>query len=390
MAVELKRLMEKVSNMDITLLAGENGLSNMVSWVHMIETAEASDFLEGGEIAFSTGIGLNSGLTITEFIKLIYEHGAAGIILNTGPFLEKIPKEVIDFGNGHDFPIFSTPWKTHIAEIMRIFTYAITKSDQASLEIANAFKNAIFFPKQEELYLVPLSQNNFHANWNYYAMIIKVVNSGMSSIPQKQLENLGISLNNHLSHAGFKMYAIFYYENSLVVITGDYSEEEMENFTKEVKLYIGSHIAKNDKHFISIGKSTKSIRCLYKSYNQAMSIQNFMKNGKAEKNVLAYSELGAYKLLLGIDDKEILDEYYEKTLAPLAEYDEKNNSDIAKVLWSYLKHNGSVKETADELYVHRNTINYKLTRASEILNMDLSLLDTRLQLSLAFMMQEMM
>lgn len=61
-----------------------------------------------------------------------------------------------------------------------------------------------------------------------------------------------------------------------------------------------------------------------------------------------------------------------------------------KKLWCYLKHNGSVKDTADELFVHRNTINYKLNRVAEILNLNLSSLDTRLQLTLGFMLQDML
>ena len=36
---------------------------------------------------------------------------------------------MIDFGNLKNFPIFTVPWKTHIAEIMRIFSYMITKSE---------------------------------------------------------------------------------------------------------------------------------------------------------------------------------------------------------------------------------------------------------------------
>lgn len=339
MAVELKRLMEKFSNMDINLIAGENGLSK--------------------------------------------------ILLNTGPFLEKIPQEVVDFGNEKNFPIFTTPWKTHIAEVMRIFSTAITRSEQAGLEISNAFKNAIFFPSQEEMYLIPLSHHDFHANWNYFCMIVRIVNGGMNSVSQKQLENMCISIDNHLTHRNFKTYSIFYYENQIIVIAANYSDNEMKTFTNDIKLFLEGHTTKNEKFFISVGKSTKSIRCVYKSYNQALAIQNFMKNGKAPSNVIAYSGLGIFKILLGVDDKEILDEYYEKTLAPLDEYDQKNNSDIGKVLWCYLKNNGSVKDTADEMYVHRNTINYKLNRAAEILHVDLSLLDTRLQLALAFMMKEM-
>lgn len=44
MAVELQRLMEKVSHMDVNLIAGKGGIHNLVTWVHMVETTEASDF----------------------------------------------------------------------------------------------------------------------------------------------------------------------------------------------------------------------------------------------------------------------------------------------------------------------------------------------------------
>ena len=103
-----------------------------------------------------------------------------------------------------------------------------------------------------------------------------------------------------------------------------------------------------------------------------------------------YSDMGIYKLLMGIEDKDIIEEYYDKTIRPLLDYDRKNNSDLTVVLRSYLDHNGSVRETADELYVHRNTINYKLNKISEILGMDLSQLDSRLQLRVGFMLQDML
>lgn len=390
MAVELSKLMEKVTHMDITMIAGEQGLSNIVSWVHMIETKEASTFLEGGEIAFTTGIGLNHSLSILELVENIWKNRAAGVVLNIGPFLEDIPQEVIDFGNSHDFPVFTVPWKTHIAEIMRIFSYMITKSEQVNLEIAAAFKNALFFPKQEELYVVPLSQHGFNLNWNYYSCAIRIMQSARHSISQKRLEAVCLDIDNHLQHRKYKKFAIFYNENQLIAITGNYTEKTMDAFTHDIYEYLSHYLRKNEHFYISIGKSTKSIRCLYKSYRQALSIQNFLQNRKNSSHLLSYSDMGIYKLLLGIEDKDILEEYYEKTIQPLITYDQKNDSDLAKVLWCYLKHNGSVKDTADELFVHRNTVNYKLNRVAEILDMNLSSLDTRLQLTLGFMLQDML
>jgi len=51
---------------------------------------------------------------------------------------------------------------------------------------------------------------------------------------------------------------------------------------------------------------------------------------------------------------------------------------------------GSVKATADELFLHRNTVNYKIGKAREVLYMDLSTLDSRLQLSIGFMLYDML
>lgn len=390
MAVELSKLMEEVSHMDITLIAGERGLSNMVSWVHMIETKEASGFLEGGEIAFTTGIGLNNSLSILDLVENIWENHAAGVVLNIGPFLEQIPPQMIDFGNDHDFPIFTVPWKIHIAEIMRIFSSMITKSEQVNLEIAAAFKNAIFFPKQEDLYIVPLSQHGFRINWNYYTCVIRILRSAQPEIPQNRLDSLCLDINNYLQHRKYKTFAVFYNENQLIAIMGDYTEEMMDSFTRDIHEYLSNYLPENEHFYISIGKCTKSIRCLYKSYHQALSIQNFLDTQKNSSNMLSYSNMGIYKLLLGVEDREILEEYYEKTIQPLVEYDEKNDSDLCNVLWVYLQHDGSVKDTADELYVHRNTINYKLNRAAKILDMNLSSLDTRLQLTLGFMLQDML
>ena len=390
MAIELSRLIKKVKHMDIVLLAGEKGLDNMVSWVHMVETKEASTFLEGGEIAFSTGIGLNNGLSLLELIKNMKKNNATGAIINVGPFIEHVSQEVIDFGNEKNFPIFMVPWKIHIAEIMRIFCFAITKSDQMNIEIAAAFKNAIFFPKQEELYLAPLSQNDFSLNWPYYVCVVNIKQSAHHSISLSRQESVCTLLENRLCHRHHINFAIFHYENQIVIVLGNYTEEKQAVFVKDLEECLTTFLQKKEEYYIGIGKCTKSIRCLDKSYHQAIAIQKLQEKKKISKSLNSYSHMGMYKLLMGIEDHEILSEYYEKTILPLIEYDQQNNSDLVDVLRCYLAHNGSVNETADALFVHRNTINYKLSKAAGLLNLNFSMLDTRLQLVLGFMLQDML
>lgn len=384
MAVDIYKLMSQVKKMDVTLVAGKKGLHNTVTWVHMIETIEATSFLDGGEIAFTTGFGLNNGQTLLELTECIYNGKAAGLVLNIGPFLEKVPEEVIEFGNKNNFPIFIVPWKIHLAEMMRIFSLTILKDSQENLEIAAAFKNAIFFPKQEDLYVIQLSQRGFKINWHYAACVINLKNTANIN-----LDSIITNLETHMQH-NFDNFAIFLHDTEIIIILSNYTSDTLHSFIDELTSHLNMLLAKKNDYTIGIGKLTKSIRCLHKSYRQAKNIEKLQLKNKIDKSLIFYSEMGIYKLLMNIENQDILNEYYEHSIKPIKEYDKNNNSSLTPVLRSYLKNNGSVKETADELFIHRNTVNYKIKKIEEMLNIDLSSLDARVQLIVGFMLEDML
>lgn len=381
MAIELARLMKKVEHMDISLVAGKEGLSHLVTWVHMVETVEASDFLDGGQLAFTTGIGLTSSDELLQLLKAFCEKKVAGVIVNTGPFIEEIPEEARRYCDENELPLFVVPWKVHLAEIMRICCFAITKEEQRMLETSAAFKNAIFFPKQEELYVVPLSQRSFRVNWEYSVTVLKLMSQAEKL--EDRLDALCMTLENMIRHSN-KKFAIFVNEMEIILVFADMSEEELLVTVTEIKNRQKMFLQKGEKVYMGVGRLTKSIRCLYKSYNQAKAIERLQERNKISENRIFYTNLGIYRLLMGIEDHEIMQDYYEHTLKPLVEYDAANNSDLCQTLRSYLAHDGSVKDTADELFVHRNTINYKLNKIEELLGVEMSSLAARVELMIAF------
>ena len=386
MALELHRLVEKVEHLDITTMAGRNGLHNLVSWVQMAENIEASTFLEGGEVIIITGIGLQKESDLAELVAHLYDKKAAGIIINTGPYIEEIPPEVIAFCDSHNLPLFSVPWKVHLSEIMRIFCFSITRESQRNAETSAAFKNAIFFPDQQELYVVPLSQLNFDADWKYSVCLIRLHNT--QNTVTSRLEVLSMSLENHLRHHQYLNFAIFTHNDELLCVTGDYSGEELHAFIEDLRMHAKIYLLKEESITMGVGRLTQSIRCLHKSYAQAQSIERLQSNKKIDADLIHYAQMGFYRLLMGIEDHTILEEYYETTLGPLIRYDKANDSDLAEVLKYYLNKNGSVQDTAAELYVHRNTINYKLRKIASLLDVDLSDLQVRMQLIMAFKIQD--
>jgi purine catabolism regulator len=99
--------------------------------------------------------------------------------------------------------------------------------------------------------------------------------------------------------------------------------------------------------------------------------------------VLAFSDLGVYRLLVRLRETPELWTFYRETLARLAEYDQRQGADLIKTLDAYFSHLGNLRATSEALHVHRNTLLYRLERIKEISGMDLDNADEHFALWLA-------
>ncbi|MFV9504419.1 MAG: helix-turn-helix domain-containing protein [Oscillochloridaceae bacterium umkhey_bin13] len=87
--------------------------------------------------------------------------------------------------------------------------------------------------------------------------------------------------------------------------------------------------------------------------------------------VLAFSDLGVYRLLVRLRETPELWTFYRETLSRLADYDTRQGADLIKTLDAYFNHLGNLRATSEALHVHRNTLLYRLERIKEISGMDL-------------------
>ena len=94
MSVLLRRLCRNTKkDFRINLIAGANGLDNMVDWVHIIEDKDVAQFLHGHELVLTTGIGnLNNAEELLRFIKEIHNVGASGLMINLGHIYRKFQR----------------------------------------------------------------------------------------------------------------------------------------------------------------------------------------------------------------------------------------------------------------------------------------------------------
>lgn len=386
MAIVLRDVLSKMQDVEITLLGGKEGLDNVVSWVHMVENIEISDFLKGGEITFTTGIGLGEGLDLMTLVREVYRRSASAMVINIGPYIQEIPSEVACFADENKFPIFMVPWHVHMAEMMRIISFDITNSERENMELEVAMRNAIISPHQEELYLEQLSNKMFMPEWRYQVVLIEIVtNKTRLLVADKKLESYKGTLQNMLVPL-YKNSVVLRIRNRLVVVMGNYMAEKMKETMKEVRQKLPHILAKGETALYAIGGESKGIGKIHKSYKEASKVLKLVRVLNAKEDTIFYDDLGPYKLLIAIEDKEVIDAYYKETIEPIVRYDSFNQTDLRSVLESYLRHSGSVKDTAEEMFIHRNTVNYKIKKIEELLQIDLSDLDNRINLTMGLML----
>ena len=65
------------------------------------------------------------------------------------------------------------------------------------------------------------------------------------------------------------------------------------------------------------------------------------------------------------------------------------SGDLVKTLEVFFEHNGNLSQAAEALYIHRNTLIYRMERIAEITGLDLDNTETRLAVQLALRIHRM-
>ena len=91
----------------------------------------------------------------------------------------------------------------------------------------------------------------------------------------------------------------------------------------------------------------------------------------------------SHERLLASVPTPVLRSFTERLLGPLADYDARHNADLLPTLRSFLACDGSWSACATRMYVHVNTVRYRIGRIEALTGRDLSALADRVDFFLA-------
>jgi sugar diacid utilization regulator len=106
-------------------------------------------------------------------------------------------------------------------------------------------------------------------------------------------------------------------------------------------------------------------------------------DGTSAISVVTSDEVASHELLLATVPASVLRSFRERLLGPLLAYDDQHRAELLPTLREFLACSGSWNTCAVRMYVHVNTVRYRIRRIEELTGRDLSRLDDQVDFFLA-------
>jgi PucR family transcriptional regulator, purine catabolism regulatory protein len=120
-----------------------------------------------------------------------------------------------------------------------------------------------------------------------------------------------------------------------------------------------------------------------RAYEEARQALSLGRQLFGPRSVTQYQDLHVYRLLFELRVSPELRSFHETILGALVEYDRRHHTELLRTLEGYFEAQGNLRETAERLAIHRNTLLYRLRRISQIADVDMDRTEDMLALQLA-------
>jgi DNA-binding PucR family transcriptional regulator len=198
-------------------------------------------------------------------------------------------------------------------------------------------------------------------------------------IKERVLQLISSYIKNNIK----REYIIFSYKGSIVLFLNYEKESDLDKV--DIKNILKEIVDNLKNYYINIGAGSfiNNAAEIAESYQEAGYIVDFLETTGKKNTIYYYNDLGILRLLWNVE-KEELRTFTTDYLSKLIEYDKGNSTDWLDTLGIYLEEGGSIKNAAERLFIHPNTMSYRIKRIKEILNIDLQDKDVQLNLSAAY------
>lgn len=381
---------------DAKVVAGIGGLNGKIKSCDIIEMKDPWNWINEGEVIFLNGIGLDDiEMDLTRIVIEVEKKKAAGLIIQIGPYIKDITERIRVLADQLNVPIIEIPFGTKIINI----TYHICRmkfiNDQKNSDMNGVLKELMYLD-----YIDVMEEKAIYFGYSkqktYVAITVELdkfqyFDPEDSSIMQAANEKIISYLKYYFEQNGGKiLYTVE--EGIIIIMIPIQNNNEYKSYLyKNLKVIMEQlYLWKNLTISVGIGGLIYHIKEFKRSSIEAKEALKMLHACKKHNDIRMYEEMGIFRILFNVKDSKELTKILEATLGPLIERDNKSDNDLVNTLEVYLMQDCNITKTSEILFLHRNTVKYRIQRIQEILFCDFNDANTCFNLRLAYKIRKFM
>jgi len=359
-----------IGELGLNLVAGQESADAQVRWVHSTELADPTPWLKGGELLLTTGMQLTGPRLQRELIERLADHDIAGLGFGVGFAHRRVPAALVTAARKREFPLFEVPYELpFIAITERAFAqrlnerYELLQRNMLGDVLGEALTGHLY-PEDLQARLRP-----FGIGEQVAVLAFRLLDpSGAAGPVERILERERVASLVAI-RAGLLCAVLDAERLDDPIALARKIRNELTGRFCEVRAAASRVTATH-----SLRMSFHEARCALEAVR--------LRNGDAPE-VASYEDLGAFQLLLSLQDEEALSSYCRSVLGPIEQGEGDYGDELVRSLDVFIEHNGHWEKAAAALYCHRHTLRYRIRRIEQLTGRDFSNARDRIEFWLA-------
>src|SRR6204780_5169506 len=358
-----------IAELGLTLVSGLQSAQAHVRWVHSTELTDPTPWLRGGELLLTTGIQLKGPKTQRELIERLADHQIAGLGFGTGFTHKRLPAALVTAARNRRFPLFEVPYELpFIAITERAFAqllderYELLQRTMVGDVLAEVLSGHLY-PEDLQARLRP-----FGIGEQVAVLAFRTRDpSAAASTVERVLEARHVA-------------GLVAVRGGLLCAVVDPAGVDPRALAGKIRTELKSRFGEVQAA-ASRATATHSLRMSFHEARCALEAVR-LRNGDAPE-VASYEDLGAFQLLLSLQDDDALISYCRGVLGPVEQGEGDYGDELLRSLAVFIEHNGHWEKAANALYCHRHTLRYRIRRVEQLTGRDFSQARDRIEFWLA-------
>ncbi|WP_323147227.1 PucR family transcriptional regulator [Pseudomonas marginalis] len=377
------------------LRAGAAALDNVVRWPYVAENSGIAEWVLGGELVFVTGINHpRDEANLLQLLDEACQRQVAGLVILTGAaYIQAIPQRLLDAAETAGMPLIEQPYSLKMVLVTQAIGSALIQSEQLGRSRHDVLERLLSGDYQSlDLLLHRAVQLNMPLAGHWQVAQLQLEGSellfaqGDAAQVEAQLARQHDGISRRLRQLSVVLPVLGRAGQWTLLlpapdaVTALANRQQLANWLNPLNLRLAPL-----KLFIGLSAAAHPPARLAQAQDEARQALVAARRFSERAGLCVYDELGVLKLLSGVRDRALLDQFLNERLGPLLRHDLHHGPSLMPTLEAWFHENGNLVAAAQRLALHRNTLTHRVQRIEALCGLTLDNAYDRLDIGIALM-----